>query len=152
MVKGRVVAGYEEGTMFSSHRVTSVSTLTTELAQTYFQTTRSLWQSLTKALDPNVLPGPDHLWANDPVVLPVSVRPVSTCDLRAVCTSLSSWGGQLCALCFCFTVSQRNVLVPMATAPLFYGALPCSLHALLVHGEQAESHGGTVWFPKLPLV
>lgn len=139
-VKGSVVTAYEEWTMFSSHSVTSVSTLTTELAQTRFQTTRSLWQSLTKALAPNVLPGPNHLCANDPVVLPVSLRPVSTCDLRAVCTNLSSWGGQLWAVCFSFRVSKRNVLVLMVRAALFYGALPCSLHVLLVHGEQAESH------------
>lgn len=82
MAKGSVVTGYEERTAFSSHMVTSVSTLITELAQTHFQTMRSLWQSLTKALVPNVLPGLDHLCANDPMVLPVSVRPVSTCGLR----------------------------------------------------------------------
>lgn len=135
MAKGSVVTAYEEGTMFSSHTVTSVSTLTTELAQTHFQTTRSLWRSLTKALVPNVLPGPNHLCANDPVVLPVSLRPVSTCDLRAVCTNLSSWGGQLCAGCFSFKASKGNVLVLPMTGPLLYGALPCSLHFLLVHGE-----------------
>lgn len=123
MVKGSVVTGYEDRTMFSSHTVTSVSTLTTELAQAHFQTMRSLWQSLTKALVPNVLPGPDHLCANDPVVLPVTVRPVSTCGLRAVCTNLSSWGRQLCAVCFSFKDCKTNVLVLMATAPLFYGAL-----------------------------
>lgn len=95
MAKGSAVTRYEEGAMLSDHTVTSVSTLTTELAQTHFQTTRSLWQSLTKALVPSVLPGPDRLCANDPVVLPVSVRPVSTCGLRAVWTNLSSRGGQL---------------------------------------------------------
>lgn len=45
---------------------------------------RDLCGSLTKALVPNVLPGPDHLCANDPLVLPVSVRPMSTCGPRTV--------------------------------------------------------------------
>lgn len=40
----------------------------------------------------------------------------------------------------------------MVAAPLFFGALPCSLHVLLVHGEQAGSHGGTAWSSKAPLV
>lgn len=152
MVQGSAVTRYEEGAMFSGCTVTSVSTLTTELAQTHFQTTRSLWQSLTKALVPSVPPGPDHLCANDPVVLPVSVRPVSTRGLRAVGTNLSSWGGQLCAVCFSFKVSKRNVLELTATAPLFYGALPCSPRVLPVQEEQAESHGGTLWSPKHLLV
>lgn len=84
--------------MFSSLSVTSVSTSITELAQAHFQTTRALWQSVTKALVLNVLPGPGHLCANNPVVLPVSVRPVSTCGLRAVCTNLSSCRGHFWSL------------------------------------------------------
>lgn len=113
---------------------------------------RSLWQSVTKASVLNVLPGPGHLCANDPVVLPVSVRPVSTCGLRAVCTNLSGCRGHFCTVCFSFKASKRNVLVLMVKALLFFGALPCSLHVWQVHGEQAVFHGGTEWTSRHLLV
>jgi len=128
MVQGSVVTGYEEETMLSGHRVTSVSTLTTELAQTHFQTTRSLWQNLTKALVLNVLPGPDHLCVNDPVALPVSVRPVSTCGLRAVCQNFFNWQGQLCAVCFSFKVSKGMSLCYRQQLPSFMD--PCLVHCV----------------------
>lgn len=101
---------------------------------------RDLCGSLTKALVPNVLPGPDRLCANDPVVLPVSVRPVSACGLKAVCTNLSSWGSRSVQFAS-LAKFLRNGLVLTVTGPLFYRALPYSLHALLVHGELAESTG-----------
>lgn len=53
----------------------------------------SLCQSLTKALVLNVLPGPDLPCANDPPVLPASVRPMSTWGLGMFAQICVAGGG-----------------------------------------------------------